>query len=172
MTLLILSSLRHNSMSVSHHLNTNFYHPLLPFPPPCSHLFSYAGTLLCLMLPTRLVLAVQVTEGVGFRTEHLCGEAVTDVMLSLLFVLFLSGTSEDLLFNFFFSVLQFALIVPVNTDSIICSCMKLSCHLPIELAIYWTSSNYQIDKDIYDAYNNNMSLSIPQTRDNASVNAV
>lgn len=38
--------------------------------------------------------------------------------------------------------------------------------------MYWTSSNYQFDKDTYDAYNNNMSLSIPQTRDSANVNAV
>lgn len=38
--------------------------------------------------------------------------------------------------------------------------------------MYWTSSNYQIDKDIYDACNNNMPLSIPQTRDSANGNAV
>lgn len=93
-------------------------------------------------------------------------------MLSLLFLLFLSATSEDLLFTFFFSVLKFALIVPLNTDSIIFSSMTLSCHLPIELEMYWVSPNYQIDKDIYDAYNNNMPLSIPQTRDSANVNAV
>lgn len=44
--------------------------------------------------------------------------------------------------HIFFSVLQFALIVLLNIKSIICSYIKLSCHLPIELAIYWTSCNY------------------------------
>lgn len=50
-----------------------------------------------------------------------------------------------------FSVLQFVLITPLYTNYVVCSCKKLSCHLPVELAIYWTGCNYQIDKDTYDA---------------------
>lgn len=135
MTLLVLISLRRDSVSVLDHLITNFSHPLLLFPPPCSHPSSYAGTLLCLVLPRKLVLAVQVAEGVGFRTEHLCWEAVTEVMLSLLLAVSFRNFRR-LAVHIFFSVLQFALIVPLNTKSIICSYIKLSCHLLIELAIY------------------------------------
>lgn len=67
MSLLILSNLRCDSMAVSDGLNPSFPHPLLPFPPPCSHLFSCAAVSACATslccsreLPTRLILAVQV----------------------------------------------------------------------------------------------------------------
>lgn len=70
-------------------------------------------------------MAVQGTEGVGFRTEYLCQGTVTEVMLPLLFVLFISPERNFRGFavHFFFSVLEF---VRLNNDSIICSSMKLS----------------------------------------------
>lgn len=114
MSLLILSNLRCDSMAVSDGLNPSFPHPLLPFPPPCSHLFSCAAVSACATslccsreLPTRLILAVRWGENnwVSQSWDPVPlsgGQWQEEVMLSFLFVLFLSGTSDDVLFAFFF----------------------------------------------------------------------
>lgn len=150
---LILSSLRCDSVVVSDDLNPSVSHPLFAFPAlrvpisvpvpamsacAASHFSSKA-------LPTRLIWAVQVSLSRG--PAPVSGRWwQAEVMLSFLLVLFLSGTSDYLLlavflFLFFSQVLWFVLITPLHTYSIVHPCKKLSCHLAIGLAIYWTSCN-------------------------------